>query len=277
MYLTSIQFGKPRRGAEADFVGLIVDYLGALVNNDQIASTWILKDHEPPHTAFVSIPRASALADRHHSPWGRQMLRAVLKAGASSPRVVAVERPPLRSPSWRQAKTLFLYTSWLDSEPPLRAVDFAEPIPLYTTPLPSREREYVIGWADQFREHDKIWIATGDLEIPAYKQLVEPTSGLSEFGLECRAQIEAACGKPTYYYLPRYFAYLEGEHSRRCPSCGKAWAVRRTEATHRRARFHFRCRRCRLVSHRGVDVDGRLAKIGDFRSNASRRKSLKRR
>jgi predicted nucleic acid-binding Zn ribbon protein len=261
VYLTRIRFGTPPRGASADFGNLAEEHLAALARNDQIAQSWMLRDHRPPLEAYVSIPRAGALAARNHSPWARETLRRLRKAGLPAPSLTALEEPPRRPPSWRDAKTLYLATDALDDRPPLRAGDTGEAIPLYTTPLGYDQRGYVVDWAAQVRDHDRIWIDSGALEIPAYRELVDPRSDLAKLGLECRAWIEAACGKPTYYFLPRYYAHRRGEEDRPCPSCGKPWLVRQPEAA-----FRFRCHPCRLVSRSGVsETEGaRLARIGDF-------------
>jgi predicted nucleic acid-binding Zn ribbon protein len=101
-----------------------------------------------------------------------------------------------------------------------------------------------------------------------YRELDDPRSDLARWGREQCARIEKATGKPTYYYLMRYFSHRSGEESRPCPLCGRRWAVRSLDEPEGGfSNFFFRCERCRLVSGIGVSLEGaRRARIGDFRS-----------
>ena len=75
----------------------------------------------------------------------------------------------------------------------------------------------------EYKSLDRIYIYSGELEIPAYKQLAEYESGLSKEGRKLCKIIEEEIKKPVFYYLHRYWGRKIGEENRVCPSCGKNW------------------------------------------------------
>lgn len=267
MFLTRIRFGRPRSTLEKDPIDAVHAYLASLLKNGQIGDDYLVRELQPPIEAYVKIPRPDALKTRHLSPWGRRTFNVITEVFGTQPIVESIEAATSRRfPSWRSAKSLYLYTHWFDDGPPLHSPEFAAPIPLYLLPITAERREYIHGWAQSYRDHDRIWIGSGRLEIPAYKELVDPASDLSQKGREHCAEIEAAIGKPTFYYLMRYYGRREGETERPCPGCGRPWSVRRRKAAHRFAEFEFTCRPCRLVSHSSVtEEDERHARIGEYR------------
>jgi predicted nucleic acid-binding Zn ribbon protein len=152
----------------------------------------------------------------------------------------------------------------------LCAEDFDGTIPLYALPITGQHRQDTQSWTEHYRNHDRLWLSSGPLELSSYRELADPESALATEGRQLCKTIEKATRKPTYYYLVRYYARRLHEAERACPGCGGRWRVRRPnpKATEF-ARFEFRCRRCRLVSHRGVSTDDqRRARIGEFKGAA---------
>src|SRR4030095_10540586 len=196
----------------------------------------------------------------------REALEELRQAYGRSPRVVPLERDVTSRPaSWRRARTLYLSTTFLHEESPLRSPELAAPLPLYLLPLAPSLREQIMFWSENYRHHDALWIGSGKLEIPAYRQLADPRSELSQQGRGLCRRIESATRKPTYYYLRRYYGRARGEERRRCPGCGRKWAVAAPRAVWSFAAFPFRCARCRLVSHPGDDLGGgRWTSIGEL-------------
>ncbi len=173
----------------------------------------------------------------------------------------------------RRRLSLYLHPYTFDHSSPVRSPELEEPIPLYLLPLKPEERECIYFWAKAYRAHDRIWLDSGTLEMRAWRELADPRSNLARQGRKNCAGIENATGKPTYYYLERYYAHRSGEELRPCPLCGRRWAVRSLEEPGTGfSDFFFRCKRCRLVSGLGDSLEGsRLARIGEFPGKSKRR------
>lgn len=240
-------------------------YLAELWLNGQIHRGHLVS--RLPVAAYVDVPRADALKSRFHSASGKKVLAELERAAGRRLTAESLETAPTgRARTWRSASSLYLFTHAFDTTSAVRAEDFEAIVPLFSLPISLQDRRDLQSWAEHHRDHDRLWLLSGRLELPAYRELADPRSMLAMGGKELCRIIEKATKKPTYYYLKRYYAHRHDEAQRACPGCGRAWSVRRTnpKATEF-ARFEFRCRRCRLVSHCGVSIDGaRYARIGEF-------------
>lgn len=263
--LAKIRFGKPKQRAEGEAEDVIEDYLAALLRNGQIYGTRLIKNVGLPLEGYVSIPQPGAMSLRYSSPWVKKALEKVKEVFGYEPEIQMLEDPgKKRFPSWRSAKSLYLYTDMFDERSPVRPTEFDYPIPLYLLPIDSETRDYLTRWADSYRNHDSIWIGSGRLEFQAYKELADPTSELCSQGIEYCKKIEKSTGKPTYFYLTRYYGRRKGENERCCPLCGKSWALRAPIGPAVAHLINFRCKRCRLVSSLGVEENDRYARVGDW-------------
>jgi predicted nucleic acid-binding Zn ribbon protein len=135
---------------------------------------------------------------------------------------------------------------------------------------PIKTAKIYTSWAGTYKDLDKVWLASGALEIPAYKQLADPKSDLSVTGRDLCARIEEATEKPTFYYLTRYLGCNDGEAMRPCPLCGGEWRLSDQNADmspfHK---FQFKCDSCRLVSRIADSYeDERRARIGEYKRRA---------
>jgi predicted nucleic acid-binding Zn ribbon protein len=166
-----------------------------------------------------------------------------------------------------------LFTHAFTEESPVCCGDTGRPIPAYLLPVSDQTRRGLYGWAGRYSHHDNIFLDCAALEIAAYKQMADPTSRLSVESRKLCADVEKATGKPTFYYLMRYWGRSSGEEKRLCPLCGRKWRVscdagapRETEGKKPFWQFAFRCVRCRLVSHLAdCDDNQRYARIGEYR------------
>ena len=80
----------------------------------------------------------------------------------------------------------------------------------------------------------------------AHREMDNPESALSRFGLRICARIHEASGRRMWYHLERVAGTdPESERERRCPRCGGEWLL--PECWH--DRFDFRCERCGLLSN----------------------------
>jgi predicted nucleic acid-binding Zn ribbon protein len=248
---------RTRSAKNADEVlDRVQGYLAALLQNGQIVG-----DHSPMakvtggYLVTASLPEADALADRFANRWVRTQLRELASVGVGRPRVTHLGiDPESRAPCrCRKRPFLVLFTSFLNTEPPLRCGACFGPIGLYRIP-PTNEagnHQDILWWEDTYRAMDWLFIGSGPGERFAHDQLSRVDSGLSADGRELTRKLEIALRLPVYYYLYKHVGRSDRSERRRpCPSCGKAWL--RDTPLHRI--FDFECRRCRLLSTVAFDV-----------------------
>lgn len=269
MILANVEFGCSGRQSKSELEDLVEAYLPRLLHQGQIGSEYVFAWTDGVLNAYVQLVAPDAHASRHHSDYGRETLAELRKAFGKNPKWTILEDNYLKpAPTWRRAPFLCLYTHAFDDGPPFCRGDNRKPVPSYLFPIPYRERESIYFWQDNYRHHDSIWLGCGTLEIPAYRELADPNSDLSQHGRDLCGQIEKATGIPTYYFLMRYWGRRNSEDKRRCPGCGRPWRTK--HAAEKRTDFWlfaFQCYKCRLVSHRGDSFDDeRHAVIGEFKT-----------
>ncbi|QQS42114.1 MAG: DUF2310 family Zn-ribbon-containing protein [Acidobacteriota bacterium] len=272
MFLARLTFGsdcgKPReRDALEDAAEW---YLGALIRNGQIYGEYLFSWHDAMLVVYAHLARPDSLAARHNSEWARKSLDSVVEGFGHPPKCEIIEDDvPKRFPAWKRSDSFYLFTHAFDDKSPICSGDTGRPMPLYLLPLPELTRESIHFWSRSYNYHDYIWLDSAALEMPAYKQLADPTSNLSMRGRELCAEVERATNIPTYYYLKRYWGRNKGEAVRLCPGCGGEWHLSDGVVDERPFwDFHFRCERCRLVSHRADSYeDERHARIGEFKKS----------
>lgn len=268
MILSEINFGCSRFIEKSELEGLAENYIASLFHGGQLCGeyflTWI--KHELICHALMSGLGADKL--RFHSHWAKSNLEKVRDAFGRRPVwKIRDDEIPRKNISWR-ASTLHLFTHAFDWKSPLCRGDTGEPIPVFLLPLDFQQKNDLVRWQAEYVLHDRLWLNSGSLELPAYKELVDPNSDLSAAGRELCETIQSATRIPTYYFLMRYSTSGQGDDNRPCPGCGRAWHRPQPPG----APFHlwpFCCDNCRLVSTVGVDINRRLARIGQW--NLSRR------
>ncbi len=269
MYLAKVNFGKNRlRQDPADLQDAAEGYLVALLRNGQLCGKYMLGWVSGYLNAYVHLPRPNSFNKRFCSEWAREQLAEVSKAFNAAPHWRVLEdNVPKRFQSWKNVPALYLHTAWPIHEPPAQSMDNGKPVPTYLLPLSDREKDEVYCWAYSYRNHDLIWTESGTLEIPAYRQLVDPQSKLSQWGRHICRIVEKATEVPTYYYLFRYWGRRGEDTTRLCPSCGKEWRVKDSPKSSKPFwDLVFQCKKCRLVSHAAcTDDDARHARIGEYR------------
>ncbi len=265
MIIAKIAFGVARTTPDVDHADLAESYLASLLWNGHI-NEYLLASSRTI-TAVVELSRPDALNARYLSKWGRRELRRVRAAFGRAPSSSLIAQPLRRRwPSWRSASALYLFTHAFDRQSPVCAFNSTDSLPLYTLPISDKLREEVRSWALSYRDLDRVWLASGALEMQGYRQLADPSSQLSSTGRDLCAKIGHATGRRTYYYLTRYYGRRRNDDARLCPDCGAEWRVsEHHSATSEFARFEFCCHRCRLVSHAASSPEGgRAARIGEF-------------
>ena len=243
-------------------------YLVALLKNGQLYGEYLVAWSNDNLVAYAHIARPGALNMCHHSEWAKANLDLVVEAfGRPVECEVIDDAVPKRFRSWEQSSSFYLFTHAFDDVSPVCCGDTGLPIPLYLLPVTQKKREELYFWSGSYKAHDKIWLDSGTLEIPAYKQLADPASNLSVTGRGFCAEIERVTKTPTFYYVHRYWGRNDREAVRPCPICGSKWHSSEIPGDRQAFQeFHFRCERCRLVSHCADSYDDeRHARIGEFK------------
>lgn len=234
----------------------VIMYLGSLNKNGHIFGEEVLVWSAPDTmqaTAYVTD--TDALDDALLPPWVLKY-RDEMLAFFEPPSHLITSWPWTPRERAERAPSFYLFTHFLDRTSPLCAGDDGWPVPLYRLGLDQRTLEGLSSWAGDYRLHDELAIRCGALEMPAYRQLAEADSALSQWGRKLCSAVESVVGRPVYYFLHRYWGFWEDEReaARPCPGCGVAWRV---TATGGRGLgwFDFVCEPCRLVSHKGSSRD----------------------
>jgi predicted nucleic acid-binding Zn ribbon protein len=270
MFLVQITFGSD--GGESQRRETLRDsaesYLSSLLWNGQISRDYFLAWSNAQLLGYTRVARPDSFAKRYHSQWGLSELNKLIEAFGRDPEWRIIEDDvPKRFPSWSRSSSFYLFTHAFDDASPVCCGDSGKSIPVYLLPISEQDRRDLYSWAGSYKHLDNVWLASGALEIPAYKQLADPTSELSVAGRKLCASIEKATQKPTFYYLERYWGRSDGEATRVCPLCGGEWRLSDQNAD--MAPFHkfqFKCDSCRLVSHIADSYDDqRHARIGEYK------------
>jgi predicted nucleic acid-binding Zn ribbon protein len=269
MYLAQVKFGRAKtRSNRDDFENTAESYLVSLLRNGQLCGEYVFGWIKNYLIAYAYLARPNATKENFHSKWTKRCLTELFRVSGTNPiwKLLADETP-VHFPSWKTAPSLCLFTAWTIHDPPVVRNDIGTPIPAYLLPLSEKQRDEIYSWAYSYRNHDSIWTESGYLEIPAYKELVEPTSELSEYGRHICRTIEKATGIPSFYYLFRYWGRKNEDTSRLCPGCGKKWVVKSEKEPKKSFwDFPYQCKKCRLVSdHACIDDDARYARIGEYK------------
>jgi len=271
MFLTRLTFETPHRKAAAyDVQDMATRYLAALAKNGQIYGDCPLSVVNGKLTAFVYIPRPDALSVQYQSEWVKEAFEQTVEFFGRSPTSQVLDDVvPKRFAPWQRSASFYLFTHFLSTESALCCGNTGLSLPLYLLPIAQQLREQIMFWASDYRSCDQLYMSSGQLEIPAYRQMADPDSELSNTGRSLCRQIEDATGKPTYYYLHRYWQQKTGEATRPCPSCGGSWHCSNRDALKNRGLrgFYFQCDRCRIVSDLATgDIHEKYARIGAYTS-----------
>jgi predicted nucleic acid-binding Zn ribbon protein len=195
---------------------------------------------------------------------------SVIQAFGHEPKWILLDDDiPKKMPDYKNSPFLYIFTSTFRWGSSIRRGDNGKRISPIMLPVSSEIKDDIYGWERVYRHYDHIWLDSGVLEIPVYKQLADPKSELSDRGRKICADVEKATGIPTYYYLMRYWGRKNGEDQRKCPACGNQWHIEAKETKKEQFwHFHFQCHECRLVSHKAsCCYDERHARIGEYKNS----------
>ncbi|MCX7048778.1 MAG: DUF2310 family Zn-ribbon-containing protein [Candidatus Sumerlaeota bacterium] len=271
MYLAKVTFGSQRKGKSRARLDDLADiYISSLFHMRQrqcdAKIAWV---HEKL-VAYVNVPRPDSMDLRYHSETGKEALQKVIKAFGCEPQwEILDDHVPTRFPDWRKSPFFVLFTTMLEEDAPIRRGTDGYPFPQYLFPMEDCDKHNINCWEDYYQSYDVIWLRSGKLEIPTYRQMAEPFSELTKEGKNHCEDIERATQIPTYYYLTRYWgrSNLRAEANRPCPSCGGKWRLKQPYVWRSpRLPIVFLCKRCRLVSSAAsVNDEERYAHIGEYK------------
>lgn len=119
-------------------------------------------------------------------------------------------------------------------------------VPLYKLPmLTYQERYNMFRWEQNYKSCDLLQLGCTVGEKWATKQMSDPTSQLSNEGIEICKKIKELTGVSTYYYLHNYrHISPDRDRARSCPSCNGKWLLRKSLFDF----YNFKCDKCRLLS-----------------------------
>jgi predicted nucleic acid-binding Zn ribbon protein len=197
---------------------------------------------------YVSVPARDAFKSKYNNEWVRTRLEEVGVAGLSEPVFTELGRAPYESTacSCKDSNSFLLFTTYIQIQSQVRCGDCFHPVPLYR--LPRHENDEfndVIWWSSNYKSCDSLFMHSGTGERFGYREMSRIDSSLTRDGRKICTKIEQGTGKPTYYYLHRYYGRsLAVEEARKCPGCGGEWRL--PERWHNL--FDFKCDSCRLLS-----------------------------
>jgi predicted nucleic acid-binding Zn ribbon protein len=255
MLLASVSFIPHVDHEEAELVAVAEAHLGTLLKNGQICGRHVAGWSQGAYHAFVYLSHRNASDNRYLSQWGQQTLASIVRHFGAEPFwEILDDEVSQRTATWKSAKSFYLFAHFMNVASPVFHGGRATPLPLHLLPVSERLREELYDWGESSRCHDRVFLESGALELPAYEQLASPHGELAKHGRVLATDVETATGIPTYLYLLRHWAHPADEDNRPCPSCGRPWREKKSPMPSKEPfqLFHFRCETCRLVSHRGV-------------------------
>lgn len=269
MILYKLIFGSIENKKRNEATDFIEYYISALLHNGQACGEYVTVLQKNKLCAYVTMQGVKANTKNNHSKWGEKWLVKIEEIFGCRPSWELIDDEfPKKEESWEDTPFLYLSTNLNDFGSPIRKGSNGKRVPVYLLPGEHEDRESIYFWQRAYKNHDSIWMACGELEIPTYKQLAVPSSELSENGREICSYIEKTTGIPTFYYLMRHWGRRSNEEHRRCPGCGENWAVenRDNDLESPFHKFDFSCDPCRLVSHiSSASDDERHAVIGEWK------------
>ncbi|MDM8548789.1 DUF2310 family Zn-ribbon-containing protein [Desulfobacterales bacterium HSG2] len=274
MVAAKLIFNLSKKGSDKDCEvrDLIEGYLAGLSKYGNIWGEFVLSSKKKGFQAYTYLSHPNAMAKKYQTKHTKKDLENIYEKIGENPKCeILGDKIDRTVPKWKTESFLYIFTHAFDFTSPVCLGSSGKALPIYFLPLSAGDRERAYFWASSYRDHDRIWLSSDELEIPAYKQMVEPDSGLSKKGRKICDIVEKKTGIPTYYFLNRYWGRIENEDNRLCPRCGSEWRVEEEIAPSKSfSNFAFQCKPCRLVSCEADSFeDERHARIGEYKLKKS--------
>ena len=149
-------------------------------------------------TAYTHVPELKSFDEQFHAAPGRATLDEIRALMGRTPAVAVLQFPAhSRIGCWQTAATLYVNAGHDVGGQLVFSGDDGLPTPLYRLPLQTSDCEALNFLAYQYQAFDSVWVASGELEIAAYRQMADPDSPLGRALRGMCRTIEMATGKPT--------------------------------------------------------------------------------
>lgn len=250
MYVVEITFARESRKNAAAQREAVESVLGAWLQEGHICvSEWQVLSSPQTFTTRVLAPAPDAFKSSRCSKYVKDDLKRLSNSNLAQPQIKFLGRDDYDGStcSCKKPSRLYLFTTFLQNDPPLSCGDCGGTVPLYRIPKSEGGGSHgILSWTADYQACDTLQINCSTGEKFALREMGELKSSLSRRGLEICREVERLTGTPTYYYLHRYRGRSKkSERARLCPSCDGAWLL--PEAWHNK--FSFRCDKCRLLSN----------------------------
>jgi len=224
-------------------------FIEALERNGSILRHSIISAADFGWIVYSVAPARDAFKKSNQNPFVQQRLRELKDAKVKRPIFQFLGGVPETASDCKCAKpgALFLFTTFLHSEPPVWCMDCNGVVPLYRLPR-SRTEEHsaLLAWQSNYQACDSLQINCTVGERFGERQMSDLASSLTVSGLTICKELEEQTGRPVYYYLFRSTSRSRtAEARRRCPNCGGEWRL--NAPLH--GKFDFKCDRCHLLSN----------------------------
>lgn len=249
MFVVQLTFDQLERGAADVKVDAITSLIAALVRNGNLLDEFMLAGGSKGWTVYGVAPARDAFHRANWNGFVQQKASGLRQVSLTLPRIRFLGLIPEAVPACRCAgpSGLYLFTTFLHREPPVRCIRCSGPVPLYRlSHSASGEHSGLLSWESNYQACDTLQMNCTVGERFGTHQMSDPTSTLSQSGLAVCKKLEGLTGRPAYYYLFRDSARSHAaELRRKCPSCGGAWLLKKPL----HGKFDFKCDKCRLLSN----------------------------
>jgi predicted nucleic acid-binding Zn ribbon protein len=249
MLAVELKFESKARGSSDAKTDPITWLIGALVRNGSMMEEFLVADGSKGWTVYGVAPARDAFHKTNWNEFVGQRVVGLQQANLNSPRIRFLGVVPETAADCRCAKPrgVFLFTTFLHIEPPVRCIHCNGLVPLYRLPRSTTgEHSGLLSWKSNYQACDTLQMNCTVGERFGERQMSDSTSELSRSGLSACKEIERLTGHPAYYYLHRANARSHSaEALRKCPSCRGAWLLKKPL----HGKFDFKCDRCQLLSN----------------------------
>lgn len=250
MFAVELRFNSRQHAASGERLHFVEGYVASLQKNGSILRNWIVTTCGNSWIVYGVAPAKDAFRKETRGHLVTQCLVDLKNSGIATPVMRFLYRVPETAAACKCASTkaYFLFTTYLNSEPPVRCIDCNGIVPLYRLPRPPvGDYSALLRWQSNYHACDTLQMNCTVGERFAEKQMSDLSSNLTQEGLAACRSIREQTGRPVYYYLYRAAARRGStELARECPGCGGNWRVREPLW----GMFDLRCNRCYLLSGR---------------------------
>lgn len=185
MYAVKLKFESKARGATAAQTDAITSLIAALVHNGNLLAEFLTGGASGGWTVYGTAPARDAFHKANWSESVRQRFDELPAASLKRPHIRFLGVVPETAPVCQCAKPrgFFLFTTFLDVEPPLRCIDCNGVIPLYCLPRsPMGEHSGLLLWRSNYQACDTLQMNCSVGERYGTRQMSDLTSELSRSG-----------------------------------------------------------------------------------------------